>query len=164
MVPLINFFFINSIKRGHQVSQVLLQYTVHTLSLSLKLKMVQQGQGRGSAMLATVLVSLLVVQLEVAQAATYTVGGAGGWTFNVVGWTNGKQFKAGDVLVFKYSPAIHNVVAVNQAGYKACLTPRGAKVYKTGKDQIKLSKGPNFFICNFTGHCEGGMKIAVTAM
>ncbi|KAI9176606.1 hypothetical protein LWI28_004986 [Acer negundo] len=115
--------------------------------------MVQQG--RGSAMLATVLVSLLVVQLEVAQAATYTVGGAGGWTFNVVGWTKGKQFKAGDVLVFNYNPAIHNVVAVNNAGYKACLTPKGAKVYKTGKDQIKLSKGSNFFICNFSGHYDG---------
>ncbi|KAK4846351.1 hypothetical protein QYF36_016239 [Acer negundo] len=124
--------------------------------------MVQQG--RGSAMLATVLVSLLVVQLEVAQAATYTVGGAGGWTFNVVGWTKGKQFKAGDVLVFNYNPAIHNVVVVNNAGYKACLTPKGAKVYKTGKDQIKLSKGSNFFICNFSGHCESGMKIAITAM
>ena len=115
-------------------------------------------------MLAMVLVSLLMVQVEVGEAATYTVGGAGGWTFNVAGWTKGKQFKAGDVLVFNYSPAIHNVVAVNMVGYKACTTPKGAKVYKTGKDQIKLSKGPNFFICSFSGHCQSGMKIAVTAM
>ncbi|KAL5787503.1 hypothetical protein ACOSP7_004452 [Xanthoceras sorbifolium] len=120
-------------------------------------------QGRGSAILAItmLLLSLFVLQLE---AATYTVGGAGGWTFNVAAWSKGKRFKAGDVLVFNYSQGIHNVVAVNKVGYKACITPKGAKVYRTGKDQIKLAKGPNFFICNFGGHCESGMKIAITAM
>ncbi|KAL3834152.1 hypothetical protein ACJIZ3_008888 [Penstemon smallii] len=36
-------------------------------------------------------------------------------------------------------------------------------MYQTGKDQIKLAKGQNFFICNFSGHCGSGMKIAITA-
>ncbi|GMI87970.1 plantacyanin [Hibiscus trionum] len=39
----------------------------------------------------------------------------------------------------------------------------GAKVFRSGKDQIKLRKGQNFFICNYIGHCQAGMKIAVIA-
>ncbi|XVF45737.1 hypothetical protein PTKIN_Ptkin02bG0230400 [Pterospermum kingtungense] len=121
------------------------------------------AQGRGSAMAATVLLCVLLLNFELAQAAIYTVGGTGGWTFNTVGWTKGKRFKAGDILVFNYNPSIHNVVAVNRAGYSSCSTPRGAKVYQSGKDRIKLAKGQNFFICNFPGHCQAGMKIAATA-
>ncbi|KAA8545538.1 hypothetical protein F0562_020322 [Nyssa sinensis] len=125
------------------------------------------SQGKGSAIVAPAMVLclllLLVLHCEVAQAATYTVGGSGGWTFNLVGWPKGKRFRAGDILVFNYSPSIHNVVAVNKAGYNSCKTPSGAKVYRTGKDQIKLVKGQNFFICNFPGHCASGMKIAITA-
>lgn len=68
------------------------------------------------------------------------------------------------VAVFNYNSAMHNVVAVNKDGYSRCTTPPGAKVYQTGKDQIKLAKGQNFFICNFPGHCGSGMKIAVTAV
>ncbi|KAK8564383.1 hypothetical protein V6N13_005388 [Hibiscus sabdariffa] len=120
------------------------------------------AQGRGSAMAAAVLLCLLLSRLEFAQAATYTVGGAGGWTFNTAGWPKGKRFKAGDTLVFNYNPSIHNVVAVNKAGYDSCSTPKGAKVYRSGKDQVKLAKGQNYFICNFAGHCQAGMKIAVT--
>jgi hypothetical protein len=69
-----------------------------------------------------------------------------------------------DFAVFNYSPTAHNTVAVNKAGYNTCTAPRGAKVFKTGKDQIKLVKGQNFFICSFAGHCQSGMKIAVTAI
>ncbi|KDP38892.1 hypothetical protein JCGZ_05049 [Jatropha curcas] len=104
-------------------------------------------KGRGSAMLGMVLVSILAVQLEMANAAIYIVGGSNGWTFNVAGWPKGKSFKAGDVL-----------------GYTSCNPPKGAKTYTSGKDRIKLVKGQNFFICSFPGHCQGGMKIAVTAM
>ncbi|KAJ4717016.1 basic blue protein-like [Melia azedarach] len=127
--------------------------------------MVQQ-KGRGSAILmvaATLVVGLLVLHCEMAEAATYTVGGRGGWTFNVAGWPKGKTFKAGDILVFNYSPGVHNVAAVNKAGYKTCSTPRGAKTFATGKDNIKLVRGQNFFICSFNGHCQSGMKIAITA-
>lgn len=66
--------------------------------------------------------------------------------------------------MFNYNSGIHNVVAVDRGGYANCKTsPADAKVYKTGKDQIKLVKWQNFFICNFPGHCESGMKIAITA-
>lgn len=41
---------------------------------------------------------LLVLNFEVAEAATYKVGDSNGWTFNVVGWPRGKRFRAGDTL------------------------------------------------------------------
>ena len=66
--------------------------------------------------------------------------------------------------MFNYGAGVHNVVAVDKAGFNACKTSKGAKVYKNGKDQIKLGKGLNFFICTFAGHCESGMKIAVNAI
>jgi len=68
-----------------------------------------------------------------------------------------------DDAVFKYSPTLHNVVAVNSGGYNGCTTPKGSKVYNSGNDQIRLVKGQNYFICNFPGHCQAGMKIAVNA-
>ncbi|KAF5952007.1 hypothetical protein HYC85_009951 [Camellia sinensis] len=58
-------------------------------------------QGRGNAIIAAVgLVVCMVVLLrcEVAQGSNFTVGDAGGWTFSVSGWPNGKSFKAGDIL------------------------------------------------------------------
>ncbi|ESQ33040.1 hypothetical protein EUTSA_v10005123mg [Eutrema salsugineum] len=128
------------------------------------------AKGRGSAswttraIVALMAVSVMLLQADYVQAATYTVGESNGWTFNAVGWPRGKHFKAGDVLVFNYNPSIHNVVVVDSGGYNNCKTPAGAKVYTTGKDRITLSKGQNFFICNFPGHCESAMKIAVTAV
>ncbi|KAK8951390.1 hypothetical protein KSP39_PZI003281 [Platanthera zijinensis] len=124
------------------------------------------AQGRGSAGQATAvglaLLSLtLLLQSELADSAVYTVGDRAGWTFNTIGWPSGKRFHAGDVLVFKYDPTVHNVVPVNAAGYKGCTTPRGAKAYKSGNDRVTLSRGPNYFICNFPGHCEANMKVAI---
>ncbi|KFK33466.1 hypothetical protein AALP_AA5G016800 [Arabis alpina] len=127
--------------------------------------------GRGSAswsvraIVALMAVSVLLLQADYVQAAkTYTVGDSRGWAFNTVGWPRGKQFKAGDVLVFNYSPSFHNLVVVNSEGYKKCVTPALAKKYTSGKDRITLSKGQHFFICDFPGHCESDMKIAVTAV
>ncbi|KAE9602894.1 hypothetical protein Lal_00049401 [Lupinus albus] len=117
--------------------------------------------GRGSAMVALM---FLVLHSEMAHAATYTVGDANGWTFNIAGWPRGKRFRAGDTLVFNYSPGAHNVATVDKAGYSACKTPKGAKVYNSGSDKIKLAKGINYFICNFVGHCESGTKIAIRAL
>lgn len=69
----------------------------------------------------------------------------------------------GGGAVFKYGAGAHNVVAVNKAAYDTCKTPRGAKVYRSGNDQIRLTRGQNYFICNYVGHCESGMKIAINA-
>lgn len=135
--------------------------TVFIWALLLLFSPFRMSQGRCSATFATVmLLCLLVLHSGVADAATYTVGGVGGWTFNTVSWPRGKRFRAGDTLVFSYNPKFHNVVVVNQAGYDRCTAPPGAKVYHSGNDQIRLVKGPNYFICSYPGHCQSGMKIA----
>ncbi|KAL2460490.1 Basic blue protein [Abeliophyllum distichum] len=123
------------------------------------------AERRGSAVVATALMMCLGVlfHCKVAEAATYTVGDAGGWTFDMVDWPKGKNFHAGDILVFNYTPGTHDVVVVDESGYNSCTSPSGAKVYQTGKDQIKLVKGQNYFICDYPGHCQSRMKIAVTA-
>jgi len=56
------------------------------------------GLGRGSAVVLLISLCFLLLHSQMAHAATYTVGGSGGWTFNTVGWPNGKRFRAGDTL------------------------------------------------------------------
>ncbi|KAG9458597.1 hypothetical protein H6P81_003105 [Aristolochia fimbriata] len=130
---------------------------------------IDMGQGRGSAsgssaIFAVAAILLIVLNAaEMVHATTFTVGDKGGWTFNVVNWPNGKRFKAADVLVFNYGSSLHNVVALDGKSYNTCTTPKGAKIYTSGHDRITLRRGKNYFICNFPGHCQGGMKIAVNA-
>ncbi|KAG9160660.1 hypothetical protein Leryth_025612 [Lithospermum erythrorhizon] len=123
------------------------------------------AQGRGNAALfaVAIMICLVALQVEVAQATIHRVGGVKGWTYNVTGWPHKKIFKAGDILFFKYSPLFHDVVAVNKYGYQTCKAPKGAKVYKRGVDMIKLLKGANYFICSFPQHCQSGLKIAIYA-
>ncbi|KAG2704664.1 hypothetical protein I3760_05G014900 [Carya illinoinensis] len=124
----------------------------------------QMAQGRGSAIVATVvLLGMLLIHCENAWAATFTVGDAGGWTFGVDNWPNAKTFMAGDILVFNYSSAVHNVVVVDKQGYETCKAAEGSQKFQSGSDQITLVKGQNYFICTFPGHCESKMKIAVNA-
>lgn len=66
-------------------------------------------------------------------------------------------------IVFKYSRGAHNVIRVNANSYNRCQTPKGARVLTSGNDRVTLTKGMNYFICNFPGHCESGMKIAINA-
>ncbi|KAL4632568.1 hypothetical protein ACB092_04G060700 [Castanea dentata] len=120
-------------------------------------------QGRGSAIFVSVLLLGMLLHCGNILAATYTVGDAGGWTFNVVGWPNGKTFRAGDVLVFNYNPAFHNVVGVGKNGYDTCTASSG-QTFQSGSDQIKLVQGGNYFICGFPGHCAKNMKIAINAL
>lgn len=82
------------------------------------------------------------------------------WRDMYVNW-----YKCWYSAVFNYNPSAHNVVSVNKAGYNTCSVPRGgSRVYNTGRDQIRLVKGLNFFICSVAGHCQSGMKIAITAI
>ncbi|KAL8205846.1 hypothetical protein R6Q57_009397 [Mikania cordata] len=59
------------------------------------------AKGRGRAVVAIVVLCqlVMVLQCELASAARYVVGGSSsGWKYGVMGWENGKQFKADDVL------------------------------------------------------------------
>jgi hypothetical protein len=55
---------------------------------------------QGSAMVVLLGLLLLCVLLhgQVAESAAFTVGDSDGWTINSNSWTNGKRFKAGDVI------------------------------------------------------------------
>ncbi|KAK1265338.1 hypothetical protein QJS04_geneDACA010483 [Acorus gramineus] len=109
------------------------------------------------------IVALLCVLIvaDIAEAATYKVGDAGGWAFNVANWPQGKNFAVGDVLVFTYNSAFHNVVTVDSNGYQSCEASSGDPTVQTGNDQITLTKGDHFFICGIPGHCDRGMKISI---
>ncbi|CAL9119922.1 unnamed protein product, partial [Musa textilis] len=105
----------------------------------------------------------LFYHLEITAATEFTVGDSAGWSFNVQNWPNGKSFKAGDVLVFKYEQGAHNVVVVDAEGYISCKPKAGSKTYTSGNDNITLAAGTSYFICSFPGHCEAAVKIKVTA-
>ncbi|XP_023525706.1 basic blue protein-like isoform X1 [Cucurbita pepo subsp. pepo] len=127
----------------------------------------QEGSSRAISMstVAVAMALLLLLGFEHGDAAaTFVVGDSNGWNLGVEGWPNGKVFRAGDILRFNYNPIIHNVVAVDEGGYRSCIAPRGAKVFNSGKDEIKLSTGHNFFICTTVGHCQFGMKIAINSL
>lgn len=61
-----------------------------------------KGRGRAAATTALVL-CLVLLHYEVAQATVYNVGGASGWTFKMTSWPDAKRFKAGDVLGLYHS-------------------------------------------------------------
>jgi hypothetical protein len=58
----------------------------------------QQGRGSGAVVLAAAVLLCVLLHAHVAESAVFTVGDRGGWSFNTNTWTNGKRFKAGDVL------------------------------------------------------------------
>ncbi|OIV94274.1 hypothetical protein TanjilG_00023 [Lupinus angustifolius] len=114
-------------------------------------------------MVASMLFSMLVFYLKMVHAETYTVGDERGWTYNLAGWTEGKHFKIGDRVVFKYDPRKYDVVVIigNKKAYDECITPAETVVYNTGNDEFLLSGGVNYFISNIPGQCEAGLKLAI---
>ncbi|XP_055819240.1 basic blue protein-like [Solanum dulcamara] len=121
------------------------------------------GKLEGCAIFFVILMMLFItstIKITIAST-TYNVGDSDGWTLGVSNWPNGKNFKAGDVLVFNYPKSVHNVVIVNKADYDNC-KPSG-KIFNSGNDKVTLRKGTTYFICGIAGHCDGGQKIAITA-
>ena len=89
------------------------------------------SQGRGNAIDVSVLLMGMLLRCGNVWAATYTVGDAAGWSFNVVGWPNGKTFRAGDVLG-KYESLLffyHNFFLILQV--KALIVFTSNSVYNT---------------------------------
>uniref|UniRef100_A0A0D9ZCA4 Plantacyanin n=1 Tax=Oryza glumipatula TaxID=40148 RepID=A0A0D9ZCA4_9ORYZ len=130
------------------------------------------ARGRGSAMRGAVAVAFLAVVVSciflsgcgVADATTYYVGDSLGWSLGSGSWPSGKKFHAGDILVFRYLPWMHNVVAVDEDGYADCNPPPFSRYYTSGSDSVRLARGDNFFVCTRYGHCNLGMKMVVTAV
>lgn len=123
-----------------------------------------------AAMKTTLLaVAAMAVLLGTASAVTYNVGEPGGsWTLSTdySNWVSDKKFNVGDEIVFKYSPAAHDVVEVSKAGYDSCSTASAINTFRSGNDVVPLNAtGTRYFICGITGHCSptaaASMKVVI---
>ncbi|KAI9177310.1 hypothetical protein LWI28_013567 [Acer negundo] len=105
--------------------------------------------------------------MQLAMAATYTVGGPnGGWdtTTNPQTWATSQSFVVGDNLNFQYT-SNHDVLEVSKADYDACTTSNAIQSYNGGNTVITLSSpGKRYFICGTAGHCSQGMKVEVDTL
>ncbi|XP_010508251.1 PREDICTED: uclacyanin-2-like [Camelina sativa] len=119
----------------------------------------------GLAKMAAIALLMVMAIVPAAVAVTHTVGGASQWASGVdyTVWATGKTFRVGDTLKFTYGPS-HSVNEVNKAGYDSCGgTP--IDTHSGGDTEIDLETvGIKYFICPTSGHCEGGMKLAVTVV
>ena len=66
--------------------------------------------------------------------------------------------------MFGYDRDLHDVSVVGAKGYRECKVTRHSQVMRTGDDGVTLHRGVNYFICGQPGHCQDGMKLAVTAL
>ena len=116
---------------------------------------------------SSALVALLVVLgcAAAASAETFTVGDGQGWTtgFDYTGWTSGKNFSAGDKLVFTYPSQAHTVTEVSKSDYDACTSSNKLSNDNSGSTTLTLTAGTHYYICTVGSHCSSGMKLAVTA-
>ncbi|KAE8719170.1 Leucine-rich repeat family protein isoform 1 [Hibiscus syriacus] len=82
----------------------------------------------------------------------YMVGDEDGWdpVIRMEGWTQGKDFHAGDALVDKEA---HEDCSVNDT----------SKEFSTGDDSITLAFGVDYFIYSKPDICRAGLKVAINA-
>ncbi|XP_024390532.1 basic blue protein isoform X2 [Physcomitrium patens] len=124
--------------------------------------------GRGSAMLAVAI--FLVSAAMGVRGATYTLPGS--WVvptenadiYNVWAQNVSSYLVEGDVIIFQYVAAAHDVVTLGtQAEYDGCDSTTPLNRTQTGNDAIIVKAGINLYICGRNGHCQAGQKVSVTA-
>ncbi|XVF68113.1 hypothetical protein PTKIN_Ptkin10aG0176900 [Pterospermum kingtungense] len=95
-------------------------------------------ESRSMSVQAAAILFLMLLQFEAnIHSKTYMVGDDEGWDLSIdmQSWARGKNFFAGDTLVFKYDDRF-DVAVVNQAGHDSCTVNEGAKVFASGDDEI----------------------------
>ncbi|KAG9140116.1 hypothetical protein Leryth_025687 [Lithospermum erythrorhizon] len=99
---------------------------------------------------------------------THQVGDALGWVVPPGGdaayitWTSTKTFRAGDILVFKFTRGFHSVAEVSKESFGTCNSASPISISTTSPTRITLSSaGEHFFLCTFSGHCGLGQKLAI---
>ncbi|KAF5750018.1 putative Blue copper protein precursor [Tripterygium wilfordii] len=111
---------------------------------------------------------IAIVIVPSVLATDFIVGDDGGWrnNFDYQAWANGKEFRVGDKLVFKYSEGVHTVRKVNGTGFQDCTAPASAEALTSGNDVVTLiSPGRKWYICGVGKHCEvGKQKLAITVL
>ncbi|GAV82494.1 Cu_bind_like domain-containing protein [Cephalotus follicularis] len=111
--------------------------------------------------------SLLLLQGSTAQTV-HVVGDGLGWVIPPNGaaayttWAANKTFTVGDILVFNFATGRHDVAQVTKANFDSCNTNSPISLTSTSPANITLSAvGEHNYICNFTGHCSSGQKLAI---
>ncbi|KAF9685207.1 hypothetical protein SADUNF_Sadunf03G0030600 [Salix dunnii] len=87
----------------------------------------------------TVVLLMMMALCEVCFGAGYNVGESDGWTIGVDynQWASTKKFQVSDTLVATFA---------------------------SGRDSIILDKaGHSYFVCGFPGHCQAGLRVAISA-
>ncbi|KAL5701858.1 hypothetical protein ACHQM5_027150 [Ranunculus cassubicifolius] len=118
------------------------------------------------AMAVMVIFMAFMAGLEVSEAKTYTVGDTTGWTtlvpYNYTQWSSTKTFIVGDVVVFRYNKAFHNVMQVSHEAFNDCNTSSPMAIYTTGDDSVTIKKnGHYYYLCGVPGHCQAGQKVDI---
>ncbi|XP_042374747.1 uclacyanin-2-like [Zingiber officinale] len=116
------------------------------------------------ALEAAALLIFLAAAVPAAVATDYTVGGSQGWTSGVdySSWASRTTFNVGDTLLFQYGP-LHSVAEVGESDFNACSASNSVQTHTDRSTRISLTApGSRYFICGTSGHCSGGMKLAVT--
>ncbi|KAL0735818.1 hypothetical protein Bca4012_012028 [Brassica carinata] len=99
---------------------------------------------------------------------TYKVGGdSEGWKvydsdfYNK--WSEEKQFRVGDALLFEYDNEASDVYEINgDLEFMTCDPTSPVAVHKTGQDLVRLKEpGVHYFITSHSGSCEAGLKLRV---
>nr|KJB59903.1 hypothetical protein B456_009G280000 [Gossypium raimondii] len=101
-------------------------------------------------------VLLVLCMVVPSLAAVYTVGDTSGWTTGIdySTWTQGKTFKVGDTLVFKY-PTFHTVDEVSSSDYSTCTVGNAIRSDNSGSTTVTLkAAGTHYFICGVVGHSQ----------
>ncbi|XP_052171527.1 blue copper protein 1a-like [Diospyros lotus] len=117
-----------------------------------------------------ILIAIAVLAMVVAPAfaVEHIVGDEKGWAlnFDYQAWSEGKEFRVGDKLVFKYPEGAHDVLKVDGAAFQQCAAPATAEALTSGDDVIELATpGRKWYICGIGRHCEAGkMKLAITVL
>ncbi|CAF2084182.1 BnaA06g13180D [Brassica napus] len=91
---------------------------------------------------------------------TYKVGDSKGWKvydsdfYNK--WSEEKQFRVGDGLLFEYANEVSNVYKINgDLEFITCDPTSPVAVYKTGHDLVRLTEpGVHYFITSQSDYCE----------
>ncbi|KAH8514425.1 hypothetical protein Peur_058020 [Populus x canadensis] len=108
---------------------------------------------------------MMMTLCGVCFGAGYNVGESDGWTIGVDynQWASTKKFQVGDTLVFNYNTMFHNVLQVTKQDYESCNVKSPVATFASGRDFITLDKaGHSYFVCGFPGHCQAGLKVAIS--
>ncbi|KAL3619369.1 hypothetical protein CASFOL_036939 [Castilleja foliolosa] len=119
-----------------------------------------------SKFLLMIMIFVAVVVIVPCSGIDYMVGDDVGWRLGVdySAWAQGKDFRVGDTLVFKYYPGAHNVIEVNESDFGKCASSNVSTVPSTsGIDIVHLTTtGMKGYICSVGEHCSAGMKLGIT--